>query len=90
MSSMHKMFIFIEKDGLIGETWDFSCGRLPAVVVAEGALLVTLTSPDISASTMAARCLRELAIAECCPNPKRLIEEPDEQAKRYPMYQQLG
>lgn len=76
--------------GMIGDNWDYSCGRIPSIVIAEGALLVTLTSPDVTVSSMAAKGLREIAIAECLPNPRRTIEEPDDQAKRYPMYEQLG
>lgn len=76
--------------GIIGENWDYSCGRLPSIVIAEGSLLVALTCPDVAVSSMAAKGLREIAIAECLPNPRRTIEEPDEQAKRYPMYEQLG
>ncbi|KAI5118442.1 hypothetical protein M0805_000576 [Coniferiporia weirii] len=75
---------------VIGENWDYSSGRLPAVVVAEAAFLVTLTSTDTIVSSLAAKGLREIAIAECMPNPRRLIEETDEEAKRYPLYEQLG
>ena len=70
--------------------WDFSNGRLPEIIVAEVAFLVTLTSSDTPVSTIAAKGLREIAIAECLPNPRRPFEESDEAAKRYPLYEQLG
>ncbi|KAH8118768.1 hypothetical protein DFH11DRAFT_1839273 [Phellopilus nigrolimitatus] len=70
--------------------WDFSSGRLPAVIVAEMAFLVMLTSMDTTISALAAKGLREIAIAECLPNPYRPFEETDDAAKRYPVYEQLG
>ena len=70
--------------------WDFSRGRLPAIVIAEIAFLVTLTSTDTVVSSLAAKGLREIAIAECLPNPRRPYEESDEASKRYPLYEQLG
>lgn len=71
-------------------SWDFSRGRLPSVIIAEIAFLVTLTSTDTVVSSFAARGLREIAIAECLPNSRRPFEESDEAAKRYPVYEQLG
>ncbi|KAL5507799.1 IRA2 [Sanghuangporus vaninii] len=77
------------ENGFTGD-WDFSKGRLPEIIVAEVAFLVTLTSTDTAVSTIAAKGLREIAIAECLPNSRRLFEESDEAAKRYPLYEQLG
>lgn len=74
----------------IANIWEFPTGRHPAMIVAEIALLVTLTSADTSVSLLAAKGLREMAIAECLPNPRRTVEEIDEALKRYPVYQQLG
>lgn len=74
----------------MSDSWDFSAGRLPAMMVVEIALLATLTSADTVISMLAARGLRDLAIAECLPNPRRTVEEPENAAKRYPMYEQLG
>lgn len=66
-------------------------GRLPAMVVAEMAFLVSLTSSDTKVVMSAARGLREIALAE---GPTRLAreetDEPDETAKRFPVYEQLG
>ncbi len=66
-------------------------GRLPAMVVAEMAFLISLTSPDTKVVMGAARGLREIALAE---GPQRLAreenDEPDETAKRFPVYEQLG
>lgn len=73
-------------------SWDYSDGRLPAVIAAEVALLVTLTSVDTTVSTIAAKGLREIALAESLPNPARpeSAVEPDEALKRYPLYEQMG
>ena len=49
-----------------------------------------MTSQDTSVATFAARGLREMAVAECIPLSNRQIEESDEAAKRYPVYEQLG
>ena len=70
--------------------WDYSKGRFPPVITAEVAFLVALTSADTVVSMIAAKGLREIAIAECLPNPQRPFEESDEAAKRYPLYEQLG
>lgn len=74
----------------MSDSWDFTAGRLPAMMVVEIALLATLTSADTAVSMLAARGLRDLAIAEGLPNPRRTVEEPENAAKRYPMYEQLG
>lgn len=74
---------------MIGD-WDFSTGRLPGIVIAEVAFLVTLTSADTGVALVAAKGLREIAIAECLPNPRRTVEETDDVSKRYPLYEQLG
>ena len=71
-------------------TWDIINGRLPAMMVAEIAFLVSLTSADSRVSTMAARGLREIAMAEASQDELGLIDEPEEAAKRYPVYEQLG
>ena len=60
------------------------------MMVVEIAFLVTLTSADTIVSMLAAKGLRDLAIAECLPNQRRVADEPENAAKRYPMYEQLG
>ena len=78
----------------MASVWDFASGRLPSMVVAELALLVTLTSADSAISTLSAKALREMAIAESSPNTRRDetedSAEAEEAAKRFPVYDQLG
>ena len=45
------------------------------MMVVEIAFLVTLTSADTIVSMLAAKGLRDLAIAECLPNQRRVADE---------------
>jgi len=72
----------------MSHTWEMVNGRLPAMVVAEIAFLVALTSADMKVSTLAAKGLREIAMSEVAQ--RKGGEDLEESAKRYPVYEQLG
>ncbi|KAJ6532260.1 hypothetical protein DFH09DRAFT_1370329 [Mycena vulgaris] len=66
-------------------------GRAPAFVLAEIALLVTLTSEDSAISYIAARCLRYLAYLEGVPGaPPAPVVDDELLSKRHLVYEQLG
>lgn len=65
--------------------------RVAALNVAEVALLVTLISADTTVVEIAAKSLREIAIAERMPNgPINDLISPEIRVKRYTIYDQLG
>ncbi|KAJ7181585.1 hypothetical protein C8R43DRAFT_1229418 [Mycena crocata] len=65
--------------------------RTPAFVLAEIALLVTLTSEDSDISYLAARGLRYLAYLESVPGaPPAPVADDEQLSKRHLVYEQLG
>jgi len=65
--------------------------RVPAFVLAEIALTVTLTSSNNTISQMAAKGLRHLAIMQRQPDaPKIEFISPEDYAKRARVFSQLG
>jgi len=65
--------------------------RVPALILAEIAFLLSLPSADTTISTMAAKGLRSLAHAERQPNvPISTIMSDEDRSKRDPVYEQLG
>lgn len=65
--------------------------RVPALILAEIAFLLSLPSADTSISTMAAKGLRSLAHAERQANvPISTIMSDEDRSKRDPVYEQLG
>lgn len=60
------------------------------MAVAEIAFLVSLISADNAVSTIAAKALREIALAEGSPTARKNGEISEERAKRFTIYEQLG
>jgi len=73
------------------DSWRLTPERVTALNVAEVALLITLTSADTMVAEIAAKSLREIAIAERAPNaPLNDLILPEIRVKRYAIYEQLG
>ncbi|KAJ7458402.1 hypothetical protein B0H11DRAFT_187286 [Mycena galericulata] len=65
--------------------------RMPAFVLVEIALLVTLTSEDSAVSHLAAKGLRYLAYLETLPGaPPAPVVDDEQLSKRHLVYEQLG
>uniref|UniRef100_A0A0W0FVQ0 Ras-GAP domain-containing protein n=1 Tax=Moniliophthora roreri TaxID=221103 RepID=A0A0W0FVQ0_MONRR len=65
--------------------------RIPALLLTEVSLLVSLPSADSGVSHLAAQGLRILAFAERQPDaPENPLASQDELSKRYPVYERLG
>lgn len=64
---------------------------MPAFVLVEIALLVTLTSEDSAVSHLAAKGLRYLAYLETLPgSPPAPVVDDEQLSKRHLVYEQLG
>ncbi len=71
------------------DAWRNSSLREPAMMMAEVAFLVTITSADNVVSMIACKALRAIAAVE------QMIDAPgdrpvEQSARRYPIYEQLG